>query len=64
MTVALASRLDSAIFGEDVPDAGRRSQAWAEQNLAKAARPVRWNVIDELPRSSVGKIRRFKLKTS
>lgn len=39
-------------------------QAWAEQNLAKAARPVRWNVIDELPRSSVGKIRRFKLKTS
>ncbi|GAB3564297.1 class I adenylate-forming enzyme family protein [Spelaeicoccus albus] len=35
--------------------------AWAERNLASAARPVEWQLIDELPRTSVGKIRRFKL---
>lgn len=34
---------------------------WAEQNLSPAARPREWNLIDELPRTSVGKIRRFKL---
>ena len=37
MTVALASRLDSAIFGEDMPDAERRSQAWAEQKSLVAS---------------------------
>lgn len=34
---------------------------WAEKNLAPAARPREWNVLDELPRTSVGKIRRFKI---
>lgn len=34
---------------------------WATRNLAKAARPHEWTVIPELPRTSVGKIRRFKL---
>jgi carnitine-CoA ligase len=35
--------------------------AWAEQHLTPAARPRTWKVIDELPRTSVGKIRRFRL---
>ncbi|WP_370654941.1 class I adenylate-forming enzyme family protein [Prescottella sp. R16] len=36
-------------------------EEWATRNLAKAARPHVWTVISELPRTSVGKIRRFKL---
>lgn len=35
--------------------------AWAETNLAPSSRPREWHVIDELPRTSVGKIRRFKI---
>jgi crotonobetaine/carnitine-CoA ligase len=35
--------------------------AWAEHNLASAARPRDWHLIDALPRTSVGKVRRFKL---
>lgn len=35
--------------------------AWAEQHLTPATRPRTWTVIDELPRTSVGKIRRFRL---
>ncbi|MGC2975722.1 class I adenylate-forming enzyme family protein [Brevibacterium sp. FAM 25378] len=34
---------------------------WAEENLAPAARPREWHILDELPRTSVGKIRRFKI---
>src|SRR5207302_500738 len=34
---------------------------WAAHNLAPAARPREWHVIDALPRTSVGKVRRFKL---
>lgn len=34
---------------------------WAEENLSPAARPREWHVLDELPRTSVGKIRRFKI---
>lgn len=35
--------------------------AWAGQNLSPQSRPREWTLIDELPRTSVGKIRRFKL---
>jgi crotonobetaine/carnitine-CoA ligase len=35
--------------------------AWCEQRLAKAKRPVEITLIDELPRTSVGKIRKFLL---
>lgn len=35
--------------------------AWAERNLTAAARPRRWTIIEELPRTSVGKLRRFQL---
>lgn len=35
--------------------------SWANQNLSPAARPREWIIIDELPRTSVGKLRRFKL---
>lgn len=38
-----------------------RLAQWAEENLAPAARPREWHVLDELPRTSVGKIRRFKI---
>jgi len=34
---------------------------WSKQNLAAAARPRDWHLIDALPRTSVGKVRRFKL---
>ncbi len=41
----------------EVPDLA----AWAERHLTPAARPRTWTVIDELPRTSVGKVRRFRL---
>lgn len=34
---------------------------WATRNLPPAARPRGWHVIEQLPRTSVGKVRRFKL---
>ncbi|MFJ9085503.1 class I adenylate-forming enzyme family protein [Streptomyces sp. NPDC102384] len=34
---------------------------WAARNLAPAARPRAWHLIDELPRTSVGKVRRFRV---
>ncbi|MCW2295376.1 class I adenylate-forming enzyme family protein [Rhodococcus erythropolis] len=36
-------------------------QQWAEEHLAPQARPREWTLIDELPRTSVGKVRRFKM---
>ncbi|GAA3678527.1 ATP-dependent acyl-CoA ligase [Nocardioides ginsengisoli] len=36
--------------------------AWAADHLAPQARPRRWTLVDALPRTSVGKIRRQKLK--
>lgn len=36
--------------------------AWCEQRLAKAKRPNRYQVVDALPRTSVGKIRTFLLR--
>lgn len=38
--------------------------AWALLNLTPQNRPREWHIIDELPRTSVGKIRRFKLAAS
>jgi carnitine-CoA ligase len=35
---------------------------WCEARLAKSKRPVRIEVVDELPRTSVGKIRKFLLR--
>jgi carnitine-CoA ligase len=37
---------------------------WCEHRLAKAKRPARIEIVDELPRTSVGKIRKFLLKDS
>ena len=34
---------------------------WSERNLPSAARPRDWHLIEALPRTSVGKVRRFKL---
>jgi crotonobetaine/carnitine-CoA ligase len=34
---------------------------WCEQRLGKAKRPHRFHVVDDLPRTSVGKIRKFML---
>lgn len=36
-------------------------QQWAAQHLAPSKRPREWHILRELPRTSVGKIRRFKL---
>lgn len=36
--------------------------AWCETRLAKSKRPRRIELVDELPRTSVGKIRKFMLK--
>lgn len=33
--------------------------AWAREHLTSAAQPRQWHLIDELPRTSVGKVRRF-----
>jgi crotonobetaine/carnitine-CoA ligase len=38
-------------------------EAWCEGRLAKSKRPVRIEVVPELPRTSVGKIRKFLLRT-
>ena len=45
----------------DHPPTPDELDAWAVQNLSPAARPRAWNLIDELPRTSVGKVRRFRV---
>lgn len=45
----------------DHPPNSAELDGWAADNLAPAARPREWNLIDELPRTSVGKIRRFQI---
>jgi carnitine-CoA ligase len=37
-------------------------RAWCDERLAKAKRPRAYTLVDELPRTSVGKIRKFVLK--
>ncbi|MHC1563044.1 class I adenylate-forming enzyme family protein [Actinomycetospora sp. C-140] len=37
--------------------------AWAAEQLAPSARPREWHYIESLPRTSVGKVRRFKIGT-
>lgn len=50
-----------------VPDDRRRPPsteelaAWASEQLAPPARPHAWHLIDSLPRTSVGKVRRFEI---
>jgi crotonobetaine/carnitine-CoA ligase len=36
---------------------------WCEARLSKSKRPRRIELVDELPRTSVGKIRKFLLKS-
>ncbi|WP_219816213.1 class I adenylate-forming enzyme family protein [Arthrobacter sp. 08Y14] len=43
---------------------GDSLSAWADAHLVPQARPREWHFIDELPRTSVGKIRRFKLAST
>lgn len=45
----------------DHPPAVSELAQWSERNLAAAARPRDWHLIGALPRTSVGKVRRFKL---
>ncbi|MFJ8927542.1 class I adenylate-forming enzyme family protein [Streptomyces sp. NPDC102364] len=44
-----------------VPPSTERLREYAEAHLVPAARPREWHLIDELPRTSVGKVRRFKI---
>jgi carnitine-CoA ligase len=53
--VVPTSPLDDA--GQFVADLTR----WCEERLGKAKRPHRYHVVDDLPRTSVGKIRKFLL---
>jgi crotonobetaine/carnitine-CoA ligase len=46
---------------ESAPPSLDDLDAWCEQRLAKAKRPASITLIDELPRTSVGKIRKFLL---
>jgi carnitine-CoA ligase len=34
---------------------------WSSENLVPSARPRQWAIVETLPRTSVGKIRRFAL---
>lgn len=43
----------------DEPPSAESLEAWALQNLTPTSRPRSWNLTDALPRTSVGKIRRF-----
>ncbi|MFD4834186.1 class I adenylate-forming enzyme family protein [Streptomyces uncialis] len=43
------------------PDALDDLAAWCARRLAKSKRPVRFERVPELPRTSVGKIRKFRL---
>jgi crotonobetaine/carnitine-CoA ligase len=43
------------------PVTAEELMAWCEARLAKAKRPRRIELVDELPRTSVGKIRKFLL---
>ncbi|WP_308818725.1 class I adenylate-forming enzyme family protein [Pseudonocardia alni] len=51
------------VVARDAADPPRTADLarWAEENLSPAARPREWNLIDELPRTSVGKVRRFRI---
>jgi crotonobetaine/carnitine-CoA ligase len=53
--VPTATRLGSE------PDLVASLETWAEARLGKAKRPHRYVVVDDLPRTSVGKIRKFML---
>ena len=50
----MTDRLDEIAFVDEL-------NAWCTARLAKAKRPHRYVVVDELPRTSVGKIRKFLL---
>ncbi|MGV9663278.1 class I adenylate-forming enzyme family protein [Nocardia niigatensis] len=43
------------------PPATQLLEDWAATHLSPSARPRTWTVVDALPRTSVGKIRRFRL---
>ncbi|AHH19838.1 putative fatty-acid--CoA ligase [Nocardia nova SH22a] len=45
----------------DTPPRPEQLAMWAADNLAPSARPQEWVLIDALPRTSVGKVRRFQL---
>ena len=42
----------------------RRLERWCEDRLAPSKRPRAFHLVDELPRTSVGKIRKFLLRTT
>ncbi|MGY0499352.1 class I adenylate-forming enzyme family protein [Nocardia sp. FBN12] len=54
------------IVARDPSDPPQPAQlaAWAAENLAPSARPHDWVLVDALPRTSVGKIRRFQIASA
>lgn len=57
LEVAVLPRPDPVL--DEVPFVG-----WGEERLAQSKRPHRLELIDELPRTSVGKIRKFLLNAA
>ena len=47
--------------GADRASLAGELDAWATERLGKAKRPSRYELVDDLPRTSVGKIRKFLL---
>jgi acyl-CoA synthetase (AMP-forming)/AMP-acid ligase II len=66
--------VEDALLGEDIgvavvlpnaePATLRRLHAWMAQHLAKHQMPKRWYVVDEIPRTSRGKINRSAVAAS
>ena len=52
------------VAGDATPDAGLRDalEAWCAERLGKAKRPREYRFVDELPRTSVGKIKKYQLR--
>jgi carnitine-CoA ligase len=46
------------------PPSAEELDAWCTERLAPSKRPRRFEFHEELPRTSVGKIRKFKLRQS
>ena len=46
----------------DAPPTAEELTAWCAEQLSKPKVPTQFTLLDELPRTSVGKIRKFLLK--
>lgn len=59
--VVARPNLTSDRTDDRIADLSDRLDAWCSDRLAKAKRPVAYTIVDDLPRTSVGKVRKFLL---